>query len=166
MLCRDTSRGRHSLPFACLRSHVLRARCNFESKQAISITLLGRRPNNNISNPSVIKILSVWHLDARVITVSSVMTFGSSSDNETCQQQSTALSRSLLGKNLLTTIPKGNMGYWKRYSQEDFCRDWPNNSLLDCNVFNLIYLDWLPSFWIRRRARLIVQRFCSGFFIN
>ena len=32
--------------FACLRSHVFRAYCNFESKQAISITLFGRRPNN------------------------------------------------------------------------------------------------------------------------
>ena len=31
----------------CLRSHVLRAYCNFESKQANSITLFGRRPNNN-----------------------------------------------------------------------------------------------------------------------
>ena len=30
----------------CLRSNVLRAYCNFESKQAISITLFGRRPNN------------------------------------------------------------------------------------------------------------------------
>ena len=33
----------------CLRLHVLRACCNFESKQAISITLFGRRPNNNKS---------------------------------------------------------------------------------------------------------------------
>ena len=31
---------------ACLRSHVLRTYCNFESKQAISVTLFGRRPNN------------------------------------------------------------------------------------------------------------------------
>ena len=30
---------------ACLRSDVLRAYCIFESKQAISITLSGRRPN-------------------------------------------------------------------------------------------------------------------------
>ena len=30
----------------CLRSHVLRAYCNFESKQANSITLFGRHPNN------------------------------------------------------------------------------------------------------------------------
>ena len=30
----------------CLRSNVLRAFYNFESKQAISITLFGRRPNN------------------------------------------------------------------------------------------------------------------------
>ena len=34
---------------ACLRSHVLRAYFNFESKQAISVTLFGRRPNNNDS---------------------------------------------------------------------------------------------------------------------
>ena len=32
----------------CLRSQVLSAYCNFESKQAIAITLFGRRPNNNI----------------------------------------------------------------------------------------------------------------------
>ena len=32
--------------FACLRSHVLCAYYNFESKQADSITLFGRRPNN------------------------------------------------------------------------------------------------------------------------
>ena len=35
---------------ACLRSHVLRAYCNFESKQANSITLFGRRPNNKANN--------------------------------------------------------------------------------------------------------------------
>ena len=34
------------LYLACLRSHVLRAYCNFESKQANSTTLFGRRPNN------------------------------------------------------------------------------------------------------------------------
>ena len=34
---------------ACLRSHVLRAYCNFESKHANSITLFGRRPNNKFS---------------------------------------------------------------------------------------------------------------------
>ena len=33
--------------FPWLRSHVLRAYCNFESKQANLITLFGRRPNNN-----------------------------------------------------------------------------------------------------------------------
>ena len=33
---------------ACLLSHVLRAYCSFESKQAISISLFGRRPNNNV----------------------------------------------------------------------------------------------------------------------
>ena len=42
MLCRDTSHGGHSLRLACLRSHVLRAYCNFESKQAIY------NSNNNI----------------------------------------------------------------------------------------------------------------------
>ena len=30
----------------CLRSHVLRAYCNFESKQTISITRFGRRLND------------------------------------------------------------------------------------------------------------------------
>ena len=53
MLCRDKLRGRHStrvawiVYLACFRSHVLRAYYNFESKQVISITLFGRRPNNN-----------------------------------------------------------------------------------------------------------------------
>ena len=37
----------HSCRLACLHSHVLRAYCNFESKQAIFITLFGRRANNN-----------------------------------------------------------------------------------------------------------------------
>ena len=31
---------------ACLHSHVLRAYCNFESKQANLITLFGQRPSN------------------------------------------------------------------------------------------------------------------------
>ena len=35
---------------ACLRSHALRAYCNFESKQAISITLFRRRPNKTLPN--------------------------------------------------------------------------------------------------------------------
>ena len=47
--CTRRSRGRHSRRLACLRSHVLRAYFNFESKQAISVTLFGRRPNNNDS---------------------------------------------------------------------------------------------------------------------
>ena len=47
MVCSDTSRGRQSRCLA-LRSHELRAYCNFESKQAISTTLFGRRLNNNI----------------------------------------------------------------------------------------------------------------------
>ena len=38
-MCRDTSRSRLSHRLACLRSHVLRAYCNFESKQVISIFL-------------------------------------------------------------------------------------------------------------------------------
>ena len=37
----DTARGRHSRRLACLRSHVLRAYCNFESKQANLITPFG-----------------------------------------------------------------------------------------------------------------------------
>ena len=45
---RDTVRGRHSRLLPCSRSHVLRAYCKFESKQANSITLFGPRPNNNI----------------------------------------------------------------------------------------------------------------------
>ena len=44
--CVVTERGRHSRCLACLRLHVLRAYCNFESKQASSITLSGPRPNN------------------------------------------------------------------------------------------------------------------------
>ena len=45
MLPRDKSRGKYSsrvaclVYLACLRSHVLRVYCNFESKQAISISL-------------------------------------------------------------------------------------------------------------------------------
>ena len=38
---------RHSHRLACLHSHVSCSYCNFESKQAISITLFGRRANNN-----------------------------------------------------------------------------------------------------------------------
>ena len=34
------------IPLVCLNSHVVRAYCIFESKQAISITLSGRCPNN------------------------------------------------------------------------------------------------------------------------
>ena len=30
------------------------------------------------------------------------------------------------------------------------CSIGPCKSLLDCNVFNLIYFDWSQSFWIRR----------------
>ena len=49
--CTSCSRGRHSRRLACLLSHVLRAYCNFESKQTISSTLFGRRPNNEF--PSI-----------------------------------------------------------------------------------------------------------------
>ena len=60
--CASRSRGRHSRRLARLRLHVLRAYCNFESKQAISITLFGRRPNNNNNNMnmnmSMIKIIN------------------------------------------------------------------------------------------------------------
>ena len=40
----------------------------------------------------------------------------------------------------------------------------PCQSLLGCNVFNLIYFDWSRSFWIRRWARLIVHGFAVFFF--
>ena len=43
--CTSRSRGRYSRRLACLRSHVLRAYGNFESKRAISITLFGLSPN-------------------------------------------------------------------------------------------------------------------------
>ena len=39
MLCGDTARGRHLCRLGCIRSHVLSAYCNFESKQANPITL-------------------------------------------------------------------------------------------------------------------------------
>ena len=38
---------RHSRHLAYLHSRVLRAYCNYESTQVISITLFGRRANNN-----------------------------------------------------------------------------------------------------------------------
>ena len=43
--CTSRSRGRHSLYLACLLWHVFRAYFNFDSKQAISKTLFGRRQN-------------------------------------------------------------------------------------------------------------------------
>ena len=58
---------------ACLRSHVLRAYYNFESKQAISITLFGRRSNNN--SYSKIDMRGGWHkflLEKVLITCSFV----------------------------------------------------------------------------------------------
>ena len=50
--CTSRSRGKHSRRLVYLRSHVLHAYCNFESKQTISSTLFGRRPNNEF--PSLI----------------------------------------------------------------------------------------------------------------
>ena len=49
--CTSRSRGKHSRRLACQRSHVLRAYCNFESKQTVSSTLFGRRPINEF--PSI-----------------------------------------------------------------------------------------------------------------
>ena len=43
-----TVRSRHLCHLACLCSHVLRAYCNFESKQAYLITLFGRHPNKKL----------------------------------------------------------------------------------------------------------------------
>ena len=42
-----SSYTRHSRHLAYLHSRVLRAYCNYESTQVISITLFGRRANNN-----------------------------------------------------------------------------------------------------------------------
>ena len=50
---------------ACLSSHVLRANCNFESKQANSITLFGRRPNEKESLNTARK----WERRARISEV-------------------------------------------------------------------------------------------------
>ena len=65
MLCCDTPRDRHSRRLACLLSHVLRAYCNFESKQANSITLFGRRPNKMESLNTARK----WEWSARISEV-------------------------------------------------------------------------------------------------
>ena len=46
--CTSRHSRRRLVYLACLLSHVLRAYCNFESKQAISISLFGRGPNNNV----------------------------------------------------------------------------------------------------------------------
>ena len=48
-----------------LRSQVLRAYCNFESKQTISITLLGRRPNNKYYHVKV--LLNRFYLNGHII---------------------------------------------------------------------------------------------------
>ena len=45
VICRWYVTKLNACRLACLRSYVLRACCNFESKQGNSITLFGRRPN-------------------------------------------------------------------------------------------------------------------------
>ena len=64
MLCCDTARRRHSRRSACLRSHVLRAYCNCESKQANSITRFGRGPNKKhllaLLGPVWVILLDLW----------------------------------------------------------------------------------------------------------
>ena len=61
-----------------------------------------------------------------------------------------------LRSNILRTDALSN----KPKTQTETC-----SSLLDCNVFNLIYFDQSRSFWIRRWARLIVDGLCSCFFL-
>ena len=66
MLCCDTPHSRHSRRLACLLSHVLCAYCNFESKQANSITLFGPwRPNKMESLDTARK----WEWSARISEV-------------------------------------------------------------------------------------------------
>ena len=51
-MCRDNEAcNRYLRCLACLHLHVFHAYCNFESKQANSITLFGRRPNNKEELP-------------------------------------------------------------------------------------------------------------------
>ena len=51
-MCSDNEAcGRYLRHLACLHLHVFRAYCNFKSKQANSITLFGRRPNNKEELP-------------------------------------------------------------------------------------------------------------------
>ena len=58
MLCRDRWSSRHCsratwfFYLACLHLHILLAYSNFQSKQVISLTLFGWRPNNNGINAS------------------------------------------------------------------------------------------------------------------
>ena len=60
-----------------------------------------------------------------------------------------------------------NTWYWpveiSQLNSISRCLISPFQSLLDCNVLNLIYFDWSRSFWIRRWARLIVYGFCTVF---
>ena len=56
--------ARQTVYLACLPSHVLCAYCNFESKQANSITLFGRGPNKKESLNTARK----WEWRARIIS--------------------------------------------------------------------------------------------------
>ena len=65
MLCCDTARDIRVAwlaYLACLLSHVLRAYCKFESKQANWITLFGRRTNNCLSSEAAKPRGHVFHL--------------------------------------------------------------------------------------------------------
>ena len=65
------SRGRHSRHLAFLRSHILRAYCNFELKQAISRTLFGRHPNEKPykckSVPRLLSMIEEIRLSEKVL---------------------------------------------------------------------------------------------------
>ena len=58
-------RGTHLRHLACLRLHVLRAYCNFKSKEVILKTLFGLCPNNkgcqwNFSEVEYVRVNKVW----------------------------------------------------------------------------------------------------------
>ena len=64
-MCRDTSRSRLSHRLACLRSHVLRAYCNFESKQVIDFSRLYAKhiheePHMKLCSSPFIKLLAFY----------------------------------------------------------------------------------------------------------
>ena len=68
--CTRCSCGRHSRRLACLHLHVLCAYCNFESKQAISVTLFGRHANNNLRSCLWFSFLTPdWLFFCNTITV-------------------------------------------------------------------------------------------------